>query len=258
MGGITIVVAMLLATPSAPIAGIVVDPDGKPVGQAAIGIIDGALRTTTTAADGTWRFDRVGAGAHEVIASAASFVRIEGQRVVTDGRAAATGVVVRVGWEARITGTVVDEAGATVAYARITSESATATADAAGRFTLGGLGATTHHVWAATPTRGSRVVAVTTMPRHDARVRLVVTRSSLAGTVVDRRGAPVAHAHVAAWSHDIVVVETTDDAGHFDLGGVPLAIYQLAAHRDHASLRDPITVTANERGIRFVLSERLR
>jgi protocatechuate 3,4-dioxygenase beta subunit len=108
-------------------------------------------------------------------------------------------------------------------------------------------------VYATTSTAASPVV---TLPPGDRGTRrLVLAPSSIAGTVVDTRGAPVAGATVWVRGQHDRYGGDTDARGRFDVGGVLPGAYQLTVvHGKHVHEPLPeMTVTAGDHGVALVV-----
>jgi large repetitive protein len=242
----------------AELTGLVVDGAGQPVAQAYVELMIGGRHDETAIAesDGTWKIEGLPAGSYGLRASSNVHVAAPDLPVDFDG-VHPQHLVVHVAAGAQITCAVVDGGGAPVDGATVTAGTKSETTDATGHFVLAGLDPGPYDVTAATTRLGTRSQSVVLAHGATVELRLVVTPSSLAGIVVDERGAPVEDASVTAKGNDAhgFNLARTDEHGHFDLGGLPPGDYEVAVdRRDRAGPDDvvPIHASPDARNLRLV------
>ena len=259
---VTLERTVVLAQGSA-VTGIVVDARGQRVAGAFIALDDAKeQRHEGLSADehGGWTLPDVASGTYKVHATSDTHVATPDVVFVHDGARAQDGIVIRVEDGAQLAGSVVDGAGKPVAGARISTSGQSAESDEKGRFVVTGLAPDSYDVCAYTETDGSPTQKVVIMRGAHVEVRLVVRPSSIAGVVVDPHGLPIEDVRVRAQSPDPHGhgYGSTDERGHFDLGGLPPGDYEVMATREgekdrRASL--PLHVTSGNRKVRIVLPE---
>ena len=250
--------------PGAPVGGVVVDQDGKPVADALVLVqsIPSTWReAANTDASGHWHVDSLGGGKHAVSAMSQEYVATSDQVFVHDGLHARSDLVVHVVLGGRISGTVTDRAGKPVAEASV-SAGGSETTDAAGHFEVKGIAEGMVDVSATTKTQGSAIEHVNLARGAHLEVHLVVVDSSIAGTVRDSHGEPVDAATVYARGKGAATnassFETTDELGHFDLGGMPPGDYELVVERKEEQGRTHAPnaiVRTGQRNVAIVLPE---
>jgi len=245
-------------------AGIVLDGAGRPVADAAVELEpagDPSRSSMGFAGDiafsdehGAWQLDSLGSGDYLVHASSMRHAAGPQVRVVHDGSRPSAGVVLRVEPGAQIAGLVVDETGRPIAEAQVMAAHHLETTDARGAFVIEGLEPGSYDVSASTTTHGAPAQQVMLDRRGRAQVTLTLERSSLAGVVVDHDGQPFGDAVVFA-SSDVdhrFHIGHCDDAGRFDLGGVPAGHYKVAAQRRSSRVEGP-SVEVNTTNRQLVL-----
>lgn len=205
---------------------------GRPIDGATLTFAGAADREVTTGADGRYAVD-LPPGRYRLVARAVGFAAAGVDALVVAPGAVAGGVDLELMPNARIAGRVVDGRGDPVADATVrcaAGECAAATS-ADGRFAIDvPPGRAT--LRAAAGDRVSRDFAVRGIePGAEIDgVELVVDRPArIAGTVVDRRGAPVARGAVAAWRGGAVVGRAEVAGGAFSLAGLPAGTVALVA-----------------------------
>lgn len=259
--------------PGAALAGTVLDPEGNPLHECTVTLIGSkgaGADSATCDPQGRWSFAAVAAGRFDLTASSEVFGAVEPVLVETDGHTARAGVVLRVGFAAQLVGTVVDAAKAPVVDARVRLRGLVgrtwfdATTDRAGRFQLLGFPPGTYDLTAihgelsASPLR----VSIDNLERVE--VQVVLSASSIAGTVVDASGVPVDEATVVAEPEAgrftvAPTTDVTDGKGRFDLGGLVAGAYTLrvTAPGEEPDPNAPgDSVTTGARDVRLVLPAR--
>lgn len=231
----------------APVSGVVIDPDGKPVADATVEIQAVAGDSSgdrwsdwrKTDNTGAWQFPVVTAGTYQLEASSKLFGPGDELPLELDGMTARSGVVIHVERDGTLVGVVVDREGKPVAGAVAIADSGNASfderTDTSGRFEMIGIESGYYDVSARSSDGGAcepRRVSISDGQR--AEVRLDLVDSAITGRVVDSTGAPIALAQVSAtqegkgfkatFGHD-----TTDSLGHFDLGGLSPGNYDVQA-----------------------------
>lgn len=256
----------------AALAGVVVDPAGKPVAKARVSIErrepDRFGASADTGADGSWRFACVAPGAYHVSAAAWGFPPSASTTVVLDGAHDVTGVVLALRRGTEVSAIVVDEGGAPVGDAQVvlvvhgigTME---LSADPRGRFVYRGLPPRPAWLFARSGTKASSVMQLDGA-RGAADVRLTLVDAMIAGTVVDTSGTPIARASVRAKSADDGIpgrdFGLADSSGRFELGPLPAGAYRVFAEwpgteADNHNLRAvEVTATSGQRDVRVVLA----
>jgi protocatechuate 3,4-dioxygenase beta subunit len=252
-------------------AGIVLDPRGRPVGEAFVGVerADGSTSTATRSSeDGTWEIPSLAAGSYAVTAIVDGYPPAQ-QAVNLDGNKPADDIVLRFESGARISGVVVDASGTPVPHARVEAaigyDGATRSAGADGRFVIDGLSRGRYEVYATEGDRASALVLIDLTDADVGDLRLAIDDATIQGVVVDARGDPVAEADVDAMplaespSGGLDGRSVTDAQGRFVVGPLAPGEYELRARwpdapRDNEYLdRDLATVAVGARGVRLVL-----
>jgi protocatechuate 3,4-dioxygenase beta subunit len=247
----------------APVSGIVLGPDGRPVANAKItmsqtqdrrdmlAMIDGVrtlrARLRTSSDDsGQWRIDVVAAGSYSVEASTETLGPTDELTLELDGKTAKQGIVVRVDPNSELVGTVVDSTGRAVAEADVEARSGKrrerAETDTSGRFVFRAI---RHGDWEVSAGEGQRASTATkvALGRHGrAEVRLVLEPASIAGIVVDTDGQPVFGIRVIAEQRkdgELVDLESerTDANGRFEFDSLNPGEYSVAVVSEHRSSR---------------------
>jgi protocatechuate 3,4-dioxygenase beta subunit len=250
----------------APVSGTVIGPDGKPVAGARVWFsVPAGNWSATCDARGAWRFDALPAGTFTASASSDRHRAGPDLTVELDGKTARTDIVVRVETGGQLVGSVVDGAGKPVAGAQVNADGRESTTDAAGRFELLGLEPGSYDVIAQADTRSSRTAKVSVTDGGRAEVRLVLEEATIAGTVVDPTGEPVAGIRVTAVM-DFGIRDTniaddvTDARGHFELRTAAHGIYKVSARWDQqdrygftSASRDATSVRTGVRDVKLVM-----
>ncbi|HEX5060756.1 MAG TPA: carboxypeptidase regulatory-like domain-containing protein [Kofleriaceae bacterium] len=242
-------------TKSAKVVVTVLADDSKPIEGADVRLAAMGERTAKTAADGTATLSPVAPGWVAVQATANGYAPGNGFTQV--GSAGAVGTIkVTLHKGVPVTGRVVDEAGAPIAKAHMSTAgiwdlpSATGCAtcnqvvtDTNGEFTFPALGAGTHVLVATdgehAPAR-SAPVTVADQPVKNVKITMKAG-GTLAGTVVDDQQKPVPFATVRVggdgqqmWMVDARQA-TSDRTGHFELKGLARAKLKARAESDIAA-----------------------
>jgi protocatechuate 3,4-dioxygenase beta subunit len=247
----------------APVAGRVVDPDGKPVGGALV-VYSGASswgqqgdpRRDGVESDpsGAFRFDALPVGTFRFQATKKGFASGSSKLVTLDGERETTGVEVRLQAGATLRGQVVSAAGQPVAGARVRAvvsrdsmffgDIREGYADDGGRFEVAGLPRAAVEAAAIHESASSAIVPVDlSVAPFDREITLKLdVDGTIAGMVVDKSGEPIEGAQVLAWpdmatSRDRMATwrvrgrpeELTDAGGRFALHGMDPGDYELRA-----------------------------
>jgi len=289
-GGATAQVRLELRR-GAPVAGRVVDPDGKPVKGAQVSFggasawsqqADPRRDGTVSGADGAFRFAALPAGTFRFEASKEGFAPGHSELVTLDGQSARTGVEVRMAPPFTLRGRVVAKDGAPVPGARVRAmvavssmlwgEARQAFADDAGRFELAGLPRARLEVVALGDAGSSPIEKLdATVAPFEREVTLTLDiDGAIAGVVVDRAGEPIEGAQVMAWP-DLAKgslagmrvrgfpQELSDAGGRFAIRGLEPGDYEVravppgAAGGQSAFLREAVKAKAGTENLRIVL-----
>jgi hypothetical protein len=256
----------------APVGGVVLGPDEKPVARASIyaestGLAASRPFKIESDANGAWKFEALAAGRYALTADSEDYGQAAPQYVELDGVHERTGLVVHVATGAQLVGTVVNADGTPSVSANVSLVSdqdwhSSVKTDEQGKFKMLGTPAGAFHIWARNGTQASPRSRVDLVLNKRVEVKLKLEESSIAGTVVDTKGEPVAEVSVFArpvsFGRDPGRMETTDSHGHFDFGGVPQGEYEVTAHRpDELMEANPgkgQTVKAGDRSVKIVVS----
>ncbi|MGE0547373.1 MAG: carboxypeptidase regulatory-like domain-containing protein [Kofleriaceae bacterium] len=246
------------------VSGRVVDSRGKPVANATVssrsglwGFNDALDDDVTTATDGKFTIAALAPGSYTLSVVDGEHAPTRSAPVAVTDRPV-TGVEITMNDGGLLAGTVVDSAGnpvpfATVRVARSASDAEAgwgvharqATTDQRGTFELRGLPRAHQRARAESETAASKLAEVDLIEKSELRdVKLVLdVTGTIAGTVVDDTGAPVAEVQVNAFP-DILGGEsgegvalagmssaTTDGGGGFTIRGLPDGKYRLWATR---------------------------
>jgi protocatechuate 3,4-dioxygenase beta subunit len=248
--------------PSVLIGGIVLDQDGSPVPGAEIyahshGLSD-FIKYDNADDQGHFRLDGFGPGPIELSAWSAFDVPAPGPPIVI-------GKTPRVERGGTVAGIAVDPQGHPLAGVHVSTTPAPGDGqitDDSGRFEQLGVKPGKAFVDASTATLGTQT-KILFMPRHGrVEVRLVMTESSLAGTVTTSDGTPAAGARVIADgpidgndvnSHQL----DAGDAGQFDFHGLPPGTYSVWFTRSfgHGHPSSPIKVRTGTRNLALVVPD---
>jgi protocatechuate 3,4-dioxygenase beta subunit len=246
---------------SAPIEGIVVDEDGKPVAKASVDLRN-AIRSWSDNVDadeqGHWHADNFGAG--KIIASASGEAHVATKDLIIDhdGVHAKTGVVIRVERGATVSGVVLDASGKGVEDASVSCNGGGGRSDASGKFTIKGLQAGDNEISASLGSRGSQLQRFTLAKGGHKDVVIVLVESSIAGIVTGTHGEPLEDIQVYARSETLTGgFGRTDEHGRFDLGGLTPGQYELVAERnsDRQYIQKGVTISTGTRNVRLVLPD---
>ncbi len=262
-----VVHAALSLARGAALAGRVVDEKGKPVVNARVlatsasdpePVVDSYRDSVVTGADGSYSFETLSAGTWRVTATAGEYAPTTSPLIVLDGEHARSGIELRLLAGAVVRGTVVDPSGAPVAAANVSvvvrgympwRERRQAFTDANGSFAITGLAPRAVDIVAWHDTASSAVVPADLATTREHQVTLTLDVSgTIAGTVVDKTGQPIADAEViatpewasgaadpAAWAVRGTQEAITDQAGAFRFAGLPDGSYRVRAARPSAS-----------------------
>ncbi len=251
------------------ISGRVIDETGKPIAKARVSV-DGerdfdreALEDVgagkpsggaVTDDKGQFRIAAVAAGTHTLRAVDGEHAPARSAPINVDGRAV-SGVEITMQVGGVLAGTVVDAGGKPVAYATVRVAGAgaqlaqvaarQATTDQQGVFELRGVARAKLQARAESDTAASKIADVDLVEQRERRdLKLVLDVSgTIAGVVVDGKGAPVAEVQVNAFpdilggaSTDGLALAglssaTTDGGGNFKITGLPDGAYRLWAAR---------------------------
>jgi hypothetical protein len=246
--------------PSAPIGGVVLDQDDKPVAHAQVNVSSsthGWSDSTEADEHGQWKLLGFGAGKLTLSASSDIDVATPAPVVPIDGTTPRLDLVIRVERGATIDGMVVDEANHPVVGVSVNASGSTGDSDAKGHFHIVGLAPGKASISAATDTLGTADQEVDVPRGGHVDVRLVMVVSSIAGVVTDERGQPIADATVFA-SGAGNAGDRTNELGHFDLKGVPPGDYELTAtRRDESVFSDApgVPVHSGNRHVALVIPD---
>lgn len=245
--------------PSAPISGVVIGPDGQPMPGVRVHAdrTDRNWSDLATADDrGRWTLTSFGAGEIQLDASTERDIMVPAPPVMLDGRPRSD-LVVRLERGATVSGIAVDRAGKPVAGVRVEAGTSSADADKSGRFAIAGLVAGSFTLSASSDTLGTSPQDVTVPRGGHLEVRLVMVPSSIAGTVVNGHGQPVANATVFA--HGVTSKFARSDAhGRFDLKGLAPGDYKVSVTGENESifkLTPDVTLHTGERNARLLVPD---
>ncbi len=251
----------------APIAGIVVDDQGKPVGDARVvaapmsdpfPIVDPRHDGVSTAANGTFTLPAVAAGTWRLTATKAGSAPGTSTPITVDGAHERTGIKLVLAPGATLTGVVTDKAGAPVASADVRvvvrghvfwRERREAFSAADGTFTIAGLPRRAVDVVASHEQGASAIVPADLAAQREVKIALTLDiTGAVEGVVVDSAGQPLGDAQVLAepvwtggvadreaWSVRGVHQTVSDQGGAFRFAGMPAGSYRVRATRAGAS-----------------------
>ncbi|MEZ4365857.1 MAG: carboxypeptidase-like regulatory domain-containing protein [Kofleriaceae bacterium] len=260
-GGASIDVTLVLRR-GAAISGRVLDEAGKPIAGARVlprdasagwDFADGSRDGVLTDAKGAYAIAAVAPGTYRLTARAPGFAPGSSGLVTVDGRTALTDQDIRLSPGGTIAGKVVDGRGAPAPYATVriggapgdrgVGEVRQVSTDDAGGFRVDGLPRAKLRAHAESETAASAIVDVDLVAAAEANgvVLALDVTGTIAGTVVDSAGQPVAEVTVTAtpdiWKGtglDRVMLAgpataTTDGGGAFVLRGLPDADFRVSA-----------------------------
>ncbi|HEY1548739.1 MAG TPA: carboxypeptidase-like regulatory domain-containing protein [Kofleriaceae bacterium] len=221
----------IVLQPAAPIGGLVLDQDGKPVADARV---TAQLSTWSDQADtdatGHWKLDGFGAGNVTLTAWSDVDVSRPDPPISLDGTTPRMDLVVRVDRGATIGGLVTDAAGKPLADVHVQAGASTSDSDEHGRFLIAGIDPVELVVQATTQTLGAPTQTITVKPASHTELAFVMVDSTISGTVTNGHGQPVADVTIIATGSATNATQT-DEFGHFDFGGMPPGDYTLNATR---------------------------
>jgi hypothetical protein len=219
----------------ASVQGHVENPSGAPVAGVEVHLCGPWIGRTKTDANGIWRFKTVAPGAY--IVCAGPFVSPEptGPVVELDGINAVENFAVRLETGALVRGSVIDTNAVAARRAFVVAtkvgvtfpEDSTKRCSDDGTFEIDGLTAGTYRVFAHFGKHASPNVEVVLTDGENEPLQLILEPASIAGTVVDENGAPVAGAH--AGESSLIRGDVSGADGRFDLGAFPRGEYEIAA-----------------------------
>ncbi len=251
----------------APIAGVVVDDQGKPIGDARVlatpmsdpfPIVDPRHDGVSTAANGSFTLPALAAGTWRLTATKAGSAPGSSTPVTVDGVHERTGVKLVLEPGATVTGIVTDKAGAPIASADVRvvvrghvswRERREAFTAADGTFTITALPRRAVDVVASHEQGASAIVPADLAVQREVKVTLALdVTDAIEGLVVDTAGQPLGDASVLAepvwsggvadreaWSVRGVHQTVTDQGGAFRFAGMPAGSYRVRATRAGAS-----------------------
>lgn len=271
--GVTIETRLVMKK-GGPVAGRVVDEDGKAIAGARV-VAQNASQVITgsnvrqdgvdTDASGRFKMPALAAGTYRFVAIHGEHAPGTSDLISLDGVTARDDIVIELAAGGLLSGRVVDSSGSPVPFAavRVASKnlgfggfapgagsSREATSDGDGEFTIAGLQRAELRVVARSEQASSEVVDVDlrTSRAHRGLVLTLSVGGVIAGVVVDSAGEPVPEAQVTAIPDFIqgasvedfalrgTAGETTDGGGRFALRGLPDGTYRVRASRTGVSL----------------------
>jgi len=242
--------------PGAQLAITVRDAVGDaPIANATVTLADATEPTATTDAEGHATFTGVGDGWTTVAATAAGYGPVSAS--LTIGKTQLTAeLTIALNRGAAVSGVVVDEAGAPIAGAKVSSADVAIvtwnpggtdrnaiTSDGKGEFTIPALAAGTYRLSAADETHAPAASELVTVDGEHVTtgVRIVMPAGGrIAGVVVGTDGQPVPYATVklsgAEWATDMVYRQAAaDDRGTFAVTALPRRPLKVRAESETAS-----------------------
>ncbi|MBA3500272.1 MAG: sigma-70 family RNA polymerase sigma factor [Deltaproteobacteria bacterium] len=251
----------------AAINGRVVDDQGKPVGGARVvatsaseplPVVDPRRDGVVASADGKFSIPAVAPGTWRLSATHGDFAPTTSEPIVVDGVNARSGVEIKLAAGGVVRGIVKDKEGKPVAAAdvRVVAQGFVfwrarrqAFTDADGKFEINGLARRAVDVVAQHDAGASAIVPADLAAKREHDVALVLdVAGTIAGTVVDAKGAPIGDAQVSAdpvwsggtvdrvqWNVRGVQEAVTDQTGAFKFAGLPDGTYRVRAARPAAS-----------------------
>jgi protocatechuate 3,4-dioxygenase beta subunit len=280
----------------AAVTGVVRSADGKPVAEARVTFVgasdwnvrgDERLDGVASDAEGRYRLAAVPAGSFRLVARHPDHAPGSSELVTLDGITARPGIDIQMPAGARVSGRVVDAAGAPVALARIrigvagtgmfSDAPRQVFGDDRGEFSLSGLPRKKLRAFASHESGSSATVDVDASSGEVKDLRLVIdVTGTISGVVVDPQGEPLEGIQVSAgpnfrdartrqadlsqWRLRGFPQELTDSAGRFTLTGLAPGSYQVRATRVTAPGRgrawagDGTEAEAGATNVRLVLA----
>lgn len=238
------------SAPSARLDVVVSAPDGAPAAGAGIELAaGGTVQRAHADAQGRARFEQLAAGEAELRVSLPGAAGAERALTLAPGD---NRMRVELAEAVRISGVVIDDAGATIAGAEVAVQREAENArgdsrpretktDAEGRFALDGLEAGGYALRVRASHHELAVVPALQTPLAEP-LRVVLERTSrLHGQVLDAQGEPASAATVTIAGSGVWPPKQlrADDTGHFSLEPVPSGVYELRA-RSGTAVSEPV------------------
>ena len=227
----------LLLPPGHEVSGSVLGPGGEPVAGASVSLRErGAFHVAVTGADGEFRFEGVPDGLYRAVAEAPGFGGSEAWQVAVDG-APVSGLELRLGKTAAVSGRVVGAAAAALVSARVHAsrllgETRSVPVDGDGRYRLDGLAPGEWSLSAAVPDHRQRAERVVLAADEERTLDLEVGSGfTLSGRIV-RDSVTVGEARVLL-SHELEDGSSgssvRDSPGAFRFSGLEAGRYAVEA-----------------------------
>ncbi|MGE5243771.1 MAG: carboxypeptidase regulatory-like domain-containing protein [Betaproteobacteria bacterium] len=198
-----------------------------------------AVAVTTTDSAGAYAFASIIAGAIRISTFDQATLEQGGAQVVVPANGAFDATVLLTGGLGTVHGTVLDASGTPIAGARVGGGLSLTTSDASGQFTLADVPVGHRTIVAVSDQLGSRGQADIDLVHDGDTVNVTLVLNSVAavaGTVFRADGVtPVPNnkvylfASTGGGSINVVGTATTDQAGHYTFGQVPLGDYTVSA-----------------------------
>lgn len=278
--------------PGIAIRGLVIDEGGKPVGGARVVAranaapwepVDVLGQGVTTDRAGRFTIEALSAGSYRFLAVHDEYAPGSSE-LVAISESSQPEVRIGVVRGAVVAGRVFDAAGAPAAWARVSLTTAAGqrsdwgggtqrmiVAGERGEFRIRGLARAEVSVYASTASASSDIVSIDLRTRAESNLELRLTvLGTIAGTVLDEAGQPIAEAQVMAqpdfWSgqaaENIMVrgasFGTTDGGGRFSIAGLAPGRYLLRASRTDLAadrgLAKPVGADVGDTAVQIVLA----